>query len=101
MIENMEIAPTYCNQVEINTLHTKEDGDMVELRFFFQHPPISKDQAELSPFPAFPVTFGPVVIMPRGIAKHMLKKFLTFMAVQDEGRNLKRIKKTEDENSGF
>ena len=80
------VSPVYCNEVEINTIYTATDGDLVELRFFYQHPPMPEGLQVQTSFPIFPLTFGPVVIMPRQMAKDMLKRFLTFMAQQDEAK---------------
>lgn len=78
------VSPTYCNQVEINTIITRAEGELVEFRYFYVHPPMPEGLDKATPFPIFPITFGPVVIMPRGLAKDMLRKFLGFMSAQDE-----------------
>lgn len=76
------IPPTFINNVEIRTLRTP-DGEMVVLRFYYTEGAIPAEQ-NMSPFPHSELSFGPVVIVPRVIMKSVFKKFLLFMAQQDE-----------------
>ena len=77
-------APSYCNNVEIRTFGNTKEGDVVVLRFYYQEPAYQEKKLEkddpMRP-PPIPVAG---VIMSRAVAKEVLKKFFTFMAIQDE-----------------
>jgi len=74
------VVPQYCNNVEILTFCTREGEHMVLFRYYF-HEPTRKRQEDGGPMV---MNCGPVIIMPRVVAKGVLKKFLIFMAQQDE-----------------
>jgi len=76
-------SPVYANCVEIKTIITPGDGEIVEFRFFFEHPNIENGKVETD-FPQFKLTLGPTVIMSRKIAKGMLRDFLYFMTKQEK-----------------
>ena len=77
-------CPVYVNHAEILTWGNKDEGDSVIIRFAYKEPQLSEEIVKAIGRP-YPLNFGgPAVIMPRNIAKDFLKRFLGFMAVQDE-----------------
>ena len=75
-------VPLYVNFAEIVTYGSKEEGNLVMMRFLYKEPNLQVENTFNRPYPlVFP---GPAVLMPRKTAKDFLKKFLGFMANQDE-----------------
>jgi len=74
--------PAYVNAAEIQTYSTLEEGNMVIIRFLYREPKLQKPETLNRPGPL--VFVGPAVLMPRKSAEAFLKRFLGFMAVQNE-----------------
>jgi hypothetical protein len=78
-------APIYVNKAEILTYGSKEEGDLVVIRYFYLEPKLkSIDYPKLLGRPGPNAYSTMAVIMPRRVAKDFLKKFLGFMAREDE-----------------
>lgn len=76
------LAPTFCNAYEIQAIYTKDNHELVVLKFFYSEPAQKTD----SPFPKFP--FAPVaaIILERATLKSFLNQMNTFLAVEGEHR---------------
>ena len=83
------MTPYYCNEVEICASRAIKE-DVIVLRFYYKEPKIQEGKPNNLKRP-YPMVFpGPAVCMSRARMKDMFKKFLTWMAEEDEGRNPKK-----------
>ena len=77
------MIPLYVNMAEIQHTHTKEEGEMVIIRFFYNEHKLKNQEDVGRQAMRFP---GPAVIMPKKVAKDFLQKFLGFLAHNEEWR---------------